>query len=307
MSAVVACENLSKWYGHILGVSEINLEIRPGIVGLLGPNGAGKSTLLKLVSGQLKPSIGSARVFGESVFANPGVFRRIGVCPEADCFYPDMSGEEFVRFMARLHGFPAAEANAKAAGAIERVGLTDAARKLVRAYSFGMRQRLRLAACLVHDPELLLLDEPLRGIDPLWRIRIVKMLKELETAGRTIVVSSHILPEVEGMTDEILLIHQGKVFAQGDIHTIRSLLDEHPHQVYVRCDRPRQVAGRMIGHESVRGVVLDADGGLTLTTDRRDPCFDALTRVIAEEDLLVEEITAPDDNLQAVFDYLVGR
>ncbi len=307
MNAVITAENLSKWYGHILGVSEINLEIRPGIKGLLGPNGAGKSTFLKLVSGQLKPSIGKIRVLGEDVFANPDVFSRIGVCPEADSFYPDMTGGEFTLFMAHLHGFEGGQAKTRAGEALEKVGLQDNAHRQVKAYSFGMRQRLRLAACLVHDPEVLLLDEPLRGIDPLWRIRISKMLKELEAEGKTVVVSSHILPEVEGLTEEIVLIHQGKVFAQGDIHTIRNLLDDHPHQIFVRCDRARLLAERMIGHPAVRSVSLDGENGLTLSTDRQDPCFEALTQAIAEQDLAVEELTSPDDNLQAIFDYLVGR
>jgi ABC-2 type transport system ATP-binding protein len=307
MSAVLRAEKLSKWYGNILGISDINLEIRPGITGLLGPNGAGKSTFLKIAAGQLKPKIGSLQIFGEGVFGNPGLFRRIGFCPEHDSAYMEMSGWQFIMLLCRLHGF-AAEAADRGEKALAEVGLLDSKDRAIKGYSFGMRQRLRLAASIVHEPELLMLDEPLRGIDPLWRVRIIRLIKDYEKKGRTVIVSSHILPEIEAMTNEIILIHQGKIFAKGDIQRIRGLIDRHPHQISIHGPDPRGLAARLVGSEFVLSIEFAAGGrGLTVKTDQRDRFFSELMRLIAEDKLAVEEITSPDDNLQAVFDYLIGK
>jgi len=307
MSAVLRAEKLSKWYGNILGISDINLEIAPGITGLLGPNGAGKSTFLKIAAGQLKPKIGSLQIFGENVFGNHLLFKRIGFCPEHDSAYMEMSGWQFIMLLARLHGF-AADAAAKSEKALAAVGLLESKDRRIKGYSFGMRQRLRLASSILHEPELLMLDEPLRGIDPLWRIKIIQLIKEYEKQGRTVIVSSHILPEIEVMTNEIVLIHQGKIFAKGDIQRIRGLIDSHPHQVSILCPEPRRLAAKLIGNEYVLSIDFDAQGrGLTVKTDQRDHFFSALMRLIIEDKLAVEEITSPDDNLQAVFDYLIGK
>jgi len=304
---VLQAEKLSKWYGNILGISDVSLEISGGIQGLLGPNGAGKSTFLKLASGQLKPSLGRLRIFGEEVFANPRLFARIGFCPEYDSFYAEMSGRQFIAFLAKLHGFSGAALQEKVAVSLQTVGLEERQESLIKTYSFGMRQRLRLAASILHEPELLMLDEPLRGVDPLWRIRIIKLIKDMARSGRTVIVSSHILPEIEAMTSDIILIHQGKIFAEGDIHYIRGLIDGHPHQIYIKCAAPRQLAEKMIGQEYVSGVVVDAAGGVTVSTSQRDRFYEALLHTIVERSLEVEEITSPDDNLQAIFDYLIGR
>jgi ABC-2 type transport system ATP-binding protein len=307
MTAVLRAEKLSKWYGNILGISDINLEIGPGITGLLGPNGAGKSTFLKIAAGQLKPKIGSLQIFGENVFGNHLLFKRIGFCPEHDSAYMEMSGWQFILLLARLHGF-AADAAAKSEKALAAVGLLESKDRTIKGYSFGMRQRLRLASSILHEPELLMLDEPLRGIDPLWRIKIIQLIKEYEKQGRTIIVSSHILPEIEAMTNEIVLIHQGKIFAKGDIQHIRGLIDSHPHMVSIHCPDPRQLAAKLIGNEYVLSIDFDAQvPGLTVKTNQRDHFFSALMRLIVEDKLPVEEITSPDDNLQAVFDYLIGK
>ena len=308
MTPVLQAEKLSKWYGHILGISDITLDIGKGIKGLLGPNGAGKSTFLKVISGQLKPNIGTIRIFGETVFGNHRLFTRVGFCPEQDSFYAEMTGGQFIRFLATLHGFPPAQAGERSERALDQVGLLENRDKLIRAYSFGMRQRLRIAAAILHDPEVLLLDEPLRGIDPLWRIRIIKMIKDFGKEGRTIIVSSHILPEIEAMTDDIILIHQGKVFAEGDIHYIRGLIDAHPHQISIRCTEARRLAQILIRFEFVRSADFDHEtGAVLLTTDNRDSFYGSLLNAIIENNLEVEEIASPDDNLQAVFDYLIGR
>ena len=308
MNPVLRAEKLCKWYGNILGISDITLEVGPGITGLLGPNGAGKSTFLKIAAGQLKPKLGSLALFGEASWRHPGMFRRVGFCPENDSAYGEMSGADFILLLARLHGFAGARARDAADKALATVGLQESGGRAIRAYSFGMRQRLRLASSIVHEPELLLLDEPLRGVDPLWRIRIMELIKEYGRQGRAVIVSSHILPEIEAMTSEIVLIHQGKIFAKGDIHRIRGLIDRHPHQVSVRCPRPRQLAARLIDGDFVSGVEFAADGrGLTVRTGQRDRFYAELMRLAAEPGAGVEEITAPDDNLQAVFDYLIGK
>jgi ABC-2 type transport system ATP-binding protein len=308
MTAVLKAEKLSKWYGNILGISDINLEIGPGITGLLGPNGAGKSTFLKIAAGQLKPKIGSLQIFGENVFGNPQLFKRIGFCPEHDSAYMEMSGWQFVMLLARLHGFAREQAAAASEKALATVGLEESKDRAIKGYSFGMRQRLRLASSILHEPEVLRLDEPLRGIDPLWRIKIIQLIKDYEKQGKTVIVSSHILPEIEAMTNEIVLIHQGKIFAKGDIQRIRGLIDSHPHQVSIRCPEPRRLAAKLINNENVLSVDFDGQGrGLTVKTNQRDLFFSALMRLIVEDKLAVEEITSPDDNLQAVFDYLIGK
>lgn len=307
MNPVLKAEKLSKWYGNILGISDINLEVGGGITGLLGPNGAGKSTFLKIAAGQLRPKIGRLTVFGEPVWGNPGIFRRVGFCPEHDSAYNEMSGGAFILLLARLHGFAGA-ASDRAEKALATVGLLENRGRLIKAYSFGMRQRLRLASAILHEPELLLLDEPLRGVNPLWRIRIMQLIKDYGRQGRTVLVSSHILPEIEAMTSNIVLIHQGKVFAEGDIHSIRGLIDSHPHQVSIRCPRPRQLAEQLIAGDFVSGIEFAADGGgLTVQTSQRDLFFSVLMPLAAQADNEIGEITSPDDNLQAVFDYLIGK
>jgi ABC-2 type transport system ATP-binding protein len=308
LKAVINAENLSKWYGNVLGISEISLEITPGIKGLLGPNGAGKSTFLKILSGQLKPNIGTIKIFGEPVFSNHRLFSRIGFCPEHECFYRGNTGWRQVMFRAKLQGFKQKEAAEKTEAAIDRVGLLDSKDKLIREYSLGMRQRLKLAVAIVHDPDILLLDEPQRGIDPLWRVKIVQLIKEYEKAGKTIIVASHILPEIETMTNDIILIHQGKIFAQGDLHYIRDLMDTHPHMISVECNQGRQLAAMMIDKEYITKIrFYPGNKRMTFDTNQRDQFFDLLNRLIVEHDLEIEEISSPDDNLQAVFDYLVGK
>jgi len=233
VETILKAENLSKWYGNILGISEISADISPGIKGLLGPNGAGKSTFLKIATGQLKPNIGRIEIFGEPVFNNHHLFNRIGFCPEYDSYYQEVNGWEFMLFIAKLHGFKSKKAAEMAEAAIEKVGLLESKDKLISAYSMGMRQRLKLASSIIHNPDLIILDEPLRGVDPLWRVKIINIIKNYKNEGKTIIVSSHILPEIESMTNDIILIHQGKIFAEGDIQEIRSLIDIHQKPDYL--------------------------------------------------------------------------
>jgi len=299
---------ISKWYGNILGVSDITIEIGKGIHGLLGPNGAGKSTFLKLISGQLKLNIGSIKIFGEQVEDNYNLFKRIGLCPEIDSFYRGITGWEFVLFNSKLLGYKGKKAEKKAEIAIDRVGLLESKNKLISEYSLGMRQRIKLASSIIHEPDLLILDEPLRGIDPLWRVKLRELIKEFEKMGKTVIVSSHILSEVEEMTDSIILIHQGKIFAQGKIEQIREILDTHPHQVSIKSNNIRLIGEKIIASKHILNIKIDdKENRIIINTNNRDNFFESLSKIIVDNKLKIEEISASDDNLQAVFDYLIGR
>jgi ABC-2 type transport system ATP-binding protein len=302
---VVRAENLSKWYGQVIGLNDITLTVGRGVTGLLGPNGAGKSTLLKLITGQLKPSKGTVRIFGEPVWGNPGIFRRMGVCPEQDAFYDRMTGHEWVTALLRLNGLGEREAADTAMGALEQVDLTDAANKRIGAYSKGMRQRVKLAQALAHQPELLVLDEPLSGMDPLARRKTTRLLRNWAANGRNVIVSSHVLHEIEALTSDILLIHHGRVLAEGNVHQIRDLIDEHPHTVCLRSKRPRALATALVANDDVLSVRFDGDA-VFVQTARPDAFYARITEMAANDGSGdIYEITSPDDNLQAVFDYLV--
>jgi len=308
LSFILKAEKLSKWYGNILGISEISIEINPGVYGLLGPNGAGKSTFLKIASGQLKPNLGSIKIFGEDVFNNYKLFSKVGFCAEHDSYYKEVSGWEFMLFSAKCHGFKGKDAEQAAEFALNKVGLVEDKSKLISAYSLGMRQKLKLALSIIHDPEFLILDEPLKGIDPIWRVKIIEMIKEFESQGKTIIVSSHILPEVEAMTNNVILIHQGKIFAQGDIQEIRDLIDTHPHKISVKCNKHRLIADKMINYDFVLNIQFkDKENEIIINTDNRENFFVSLMKIVVDNNIEVQEITSPDDNLQAVFDYLIGR
>jgi ABC-2 type transport system ATP-binding protein len=307
MTAIIRAEGLSKYYGNVLGLSDVSLEIKPGIVGLLGPNGAGKSTFMKLLTGQLKPSLGRILIDDRPVWNNTALFARFGFCPEQDAFYEDMTGWEFLSRLLRLNGFGQAEAEARAEKALAFVDLSKDKDRLIRGYSRGMRQRVKLAQATAHDPEILVLDEPLNGLDPLGKRKIIRLIKEMRDQGRTVLVSSHVLPEIEALTREIILIHQGKILAQGDIHAMRDLIDKHPHIVAVKCDRPRDLAARLVGEVSLVDFRFEGDDSVIVETRDRDRLFGRLPALAVEDGLDIREITSPDDNLQAVFDYLVGK
>ncbi len=306
--AVIETEKLSKWYGNVLGLNDVTLKIESGITGLLGPNGAGKSTFLKLITGQIKPNIGSVKVRGEDIRNNYDLFSTIGFCPEQDAFYEDMSGWEFMKHLLHLHQFSTDESEIRATKALEFVELLKDKDRNIRSYSRGMRQRLKFAQAIAHDPNIIILDEPLNGLDPLGRRKIIRLVKTYAKEGKTIIVSSHVLPEVESMTKKIILIHQGKIFAQGDIHYIRDLIDTHPHIISVKCNNPRLLASKFINEDFVRNVYFGQEqNSLQLKITNRDKFFSLLPSIVVENKIEVLEITSPDDNLQAVFDYLIGK
>ena len=305
MTPLVVAEHLSKWYGQVIGLNDVSVSIPPGVTGLLGPNGAGKSTLLKLLTAQLKPSKGTITVLGEPVWGNPRIFFRIGFCPEQDAFYDRMTGLEWVAGLARLNGLGEQASLAAARAALERVDLMDAADKKIGSYSKGMRQRVKLAQALAHDPELLILDEPLSGMDPIARRRTIRLIKEWAREGRSVLVSSHILHEIEAMTSSILLINNGRILAEGDVHQIRELIDEHPHTVHVRAAKPRDLARDFLTRDDVLSLKLE-QGAIVVETSKPDSFYRYLTELAAEGRAgEITEVTSPDDNLQAVFKFLV--
>jgi ABC-2 type transport system ATP-binding protein len=306
VTTVIRAEALSKWYGNVLGLSEISLEIGPGVTGLLGPNGAGKSTLMKLVTGQMKPSLGRVTILGRPVWNDTELFRSIGFCPEQDAFFEAMTGMDFLFRLLSLAGFGQAEATERALQALDFVELVKDKDRLIRGYSRGMRQRLKFAQAIAHDPDILILDEPLNGLDPLSKRKVIRLIRDYRDAGKTILVSSHVLPEIEALTRTIVLLHQGKILARGDIHTIRDLIDKHPHVISVMCNDPRALAGRLLGEPSVLDIRFSGADSLILETSDRDRVFGLLPGLVVELGLEVEEIASPDDNLQSVFDYLVG-
>ncbi len=304
-SAVIQLDACSKWYGHVLGVSEVSWTVRGGIVGLLGPNGAGKSTLMKMIVGLLQPSRGRVAVFGQLPFHAAAARRRIGYCPEHENLYDELTALEWVTCMAQLAGVPRGRAAAEAERALVEMGLKDALRRRVRGFSKGMRQRTKLAQCLVHDPELLVLDEPLTGVDPIARAEIVERIRQAATSGKTVVVSSHVLYEIESLTEEIIVIYRGQVLAEGNIYEIRTLIDKHPHRIRVECDRPRELGHGLAGEDHVVTIAFER-GAVVIETAEPDRCYDRIGEVVLERQVQVRGLTSPDNNLGAVFEYLTA-
>jgi ABC-2 type transport system ATP-binding protein len=260
---------------------------------------------MKLITGQLRPSKGDVKVLGEPIWRNPHLYFQIGFCPEQDAFYERMTGLEWVRALVRLNGLTEKEADEAATRALTEVGLMEAAHKKIGAYSKGMRQRVKLAQALVHDPQLLILDEPLAGMDPIGRRKTIRLIRDWGRAGKSIIVSSHILHEIESMTSNILLINQGRVLAEGNVHQIRDLIDEHPHTVHIKADETRALAREFLGHDDVLSLKFE-EGAVVVQTGRPDAFYARLTELAASgAHGAIHEVTSPDDNLQAVFQYLV--
>jgi ABC-2 type transport system ATP-binding protein len=303
---ILDAQKLSKWYGQVIAVNNVTFALGPGVTGLLGPNGAGKSTLMKLITGQLRPSQGELRMFGQKIWNNYRLNAQVGFCPEQDNFYERMTGAEFLAALLRLNGYGETEVRRRADDALERVHLAPARDKKIAAYSKGMRQRIKLAQAIAHDPELLILDEPLAGMDPVARRETINAIREWGKEGKCVVVSSHILHEIEAMTSSILLIHNGQVLAEGDVHQIRGLIDKHPHNIYVRCSEPRRLAGALVGFPDVLSVRFHPDNdALTVESSKPDDFYERLPDLLLRHEIELHEITSPDDNLQAVFHYLV--
>jgi ABC-2 type transport system ATP-binding protein len=302
---VIRVEGVSRWFGSVVAVSDVTFDVGPGITGLLGPNGAGKTTLLRMLTGLAATSTGTVTVFGEPVRDNLPLYRRLGVMSEHETVYGFMTGREFVRMMARLRGVTSLEDAVDRAIAL--VDLAEAQHRPMDTYSRGMRQRMRLAATLVHDPEILILDEPLNGADPRQRVHFQGLLRQLAAEGRTIVLSSHILEEVEQLADTVLLIVNGKLAASGGFRAIRAALNQRPYHVRVLCDSPRRLAAAIVTLDSVDAVHVDPDGAIVVLSRNVLDLQIELPRLAQSAAISLRRVEPLDDSLESVFGYLVER
>jgi ABC-2 type transport system ATP-binding protein len=301
--AVIRVNGVSRWFGSVVAVSDVSFEVAPGITGLLGPNGAGKTTLLRMMTGLAAPSSGTVTVFGQAVRNNPPLYGRLGVMSEHETVYGFMKGREFVRMMGRLRNVPKLESAVDRAIAL--VDMAEAQNRPLDTYSRGMRQRMRLAATLVHDPEILLLDEPLNGADPRQRVHFKRLLQTLASEGRTIVLSSHILEEVEELADNVLLIVNGKLAASGGFRAIRAALNQRPYHVRVICDAPRKLAAAVVTLPSVDAVHVDPDGAVVVLSRNVLDVQVELPRLAQSCAIRLRRVEPLDDSLESVFGYLV--
>ena len=302
----IVFDQVTRWYGQVIGINNVSFEIGPGVTGLLGPNGAGKSTIMKLVTGQILPSQGDVSLCGRHPFFDWEVKKDLGYVPEMDVLPDRETGFEFIRKRALFRGFRPEETADLARKVLVRAGLAGAADKMIGAYSRGMRQRVKLAQALFHDPGILVLDEPLTGMDPMGRREVIGLIRELGEQGRCIFVSSHILYEIEAMTTKVILIAKGRIVAEGTIDHIRGLIDKQPHTVRIKTADPVKLSVRCLE----RGIVVSAgldegDGNLLVRTRDPDRFYDELCELVVEDGIEVESFHSPDNNLQAVFNYLV--
>ncbi len=303
---MIVFEDVSKFYGEILGVNRVSLQIAPGLTSLVGPNGSGKTTLMNLMCGLLKPTSGRVSVLGTSSDDPEAIFQKLGYCSQFDSFPRGATAREFIEFYLRVHGYTKQETDERTHAALERVSLTEAADRKVSAFSKGMRQRVRLAQSIAHDPSVLVLDEPLNGLDPMARAETIRLFRSLADAGMYLIISSHILHEVDMMSDSVVLLHNGYVVAEGEVHGVRDEIEEHPIQILIRCDRPQTLAARLFDNEhTVEARIHEDRQGLFVKTRRLDDFYLLLNRVITEQNLQIESIAPVDDDLNAVYQYLI--
>jgi ABC-2 type transport system ATP-binding protein len=307
-SDTIVFENVSKFYGDVLGVNRVTLTFEAGITGLVGPNGSGKTTLMNLATGLLRPTQGRVWVLGVRPNRPEKMFSRVGYCTQFDAFPAGMSGHQFIYSYLRVHGFPHRRAEELTAKALDTVGLTDAARRRVAGYSKGMRQRARLAQAISHEPQVLVLDEPLNGLDPMARAEVIAIFQDLAAQGRHLIISSHILHEVDMISDRVVLLSSGYVVAEGEIHGVRDEMEDHPIQVLVRCDKPARMASRLFEQDYVVEASLHDDRrGLMVRTRDPDRFYAFLNDVVLEEEVRVETVTVADSDVRAVYQYLISE
>ena len=304
---LIIFEDVSKFYGEILGVNRVNLQIAPGITSLVGPNGAGKSTLMNLMTGLLRPTRGRIKVLGIPTDQPEQLFRAVGYCTQFDSFPRGATGREFITSFLLVHGFPQKRAEQLCDVALAHVNLLEAGDRKVAAYSKGMRQRIRLAQAIAHEPRVLILDEPLNGLDPMVRAETIALFRKFAAEGFHLIISSHILHEVDMMSDRVVLLNNGYIVAEGNIHGVRDEMEEHPMQILIRCDNPSKLAAYVFEQDHVVEARLHDDRrGLFIRTRDADRFYLLLNRVVAEGEINVESIAPVDDDLSAVYQYLIG-
>jgi ABC-2 type transport system ATP-binding protein len=297
--------NVTKWYGPVIGVNAVSFQLAPGITGLVGPNGAGKTTLIKLLTGQLHPSLGEVLVRGQPAWS-AAAKRHIGYCPDVDALYEEMSGRQFVMTMARLHGMDRSMARDRTESALAEVGMSDRADRTLRGCSKGMRQRIKLAQSLVHNPDLLIVDEPLNGIDPVGRRELMDFFRRFRDRGKVVLVSSHILEEMDTLADQVIFMGRGRVLAMGTLPLIRQMLADHPQRVRIRSNRARELAGHLISWSHVRAVELPGEDELTLQVQRPDDFFRQFAALVVERRIDLASLETTDISAEAVFDYVMA-
>lgn len=303
----IVLEKFSKWYGRIIAVNEVSVTIGPGVTGLLGPNGAGKTSLLRCISGQLQPSLGKVLVSGQRPWRNKEVAAEVGLCTDLGWLMDELTPLEFLSFDLQMRGVAPEELHERATQALEQFDLGHVLEQQIATLSRGTRQRVKLAQAFAFDPEVLVLDEPLTGIDPVARATTVKRIKERGDKGRCVLVSSHVLHEVEAMTEQVILLHKGRLLAYGNVMEIRDLIEQHPHRIAIECDRPRDLARLMVDLPSIQGVSFPREQVVELHTLAPDECYGAIAPRALEADIKLRSLTSPDATLEKLFRYLVGE
>lgn len=303
----IVFDNVSKFYGEVLGVNRVHLTIPPGITSLVGPNGSGKTTIMNLVTGLLHPSQGNVTILGLRPDQPEQLFRHVGYCTQYDSFPRGFTGHEFLYSYLRVHGYDNASATAMTQRALERVGLSQAANRRIAAYSKGMRQRVKLAQAVCHGPSVLVLDEPLNGLDPMAREEMITVFRELATEGKHVIISSHILHEVDFISDQVILLNEGYVVAEGTIRNVRGEMEEHPLQILVRCDRPAALASKVFEQDGVVEARIDKDlDGLLIKTRDADSFYLAFNRIVLDNGFKIEVVAPADEDVDAVYQYLIS-
>ena len=304
---LIIFDDVSKFYGEILGVNRVNLQIEPGITSLVGPNGAGKSTLMNLMTGLLRPTRGTISLLGIPTDNPEALFRKVGYCTQFDSFPRGVTGREFINSFLLVHGYDRKKAEEFTDVALERVNLVEAGDRKVAAYSKGMRQRIRLAQAIAHQPVVMILDEPLNGLDPMVRAETIALFRKLAAEGLHLIISSHILHEVDMMSDRVVLLNNGYIVAEGNIHGVRDEMQEHPMQILIRCDDPSKLAAHVFARDHVVEARLHDDrGGLFVKTRDADRFYLLLNEVVASGEVNIESVAPVDDDLSAVYQYLIG-
>lgn len=302
--------DLNKWYKEVMALNKLTIKVDRGIVGLLGPNGAGKSTFLNIATAQLRQSSGEIYLEGQEVWNNPEILKNIGFCPEQEKLFEWMTGRKFVRELAQISGIPREVANQAAIEAIQLVGLQEAMDRPIKGYSKGMRQRIKIAQAIVHDPQILFLDEPLQSTDPIVRRELVTLIQKLgREYGKDILISSHILHEVERVTSNILLVYAGRAIAQGNLSVIRDLMDKFPHTIRIKTEKRKELAQILFDYDYILSIELDhlTEDYINIRTQKPDEFYQMITKIAIESKIAITEMTSPDANLESVFSYLTKR